>query len=223
MELLEDVRAFFKVGHKSNNKLYHLSDINARGGSAFGSLVDKCTARYEQAKKSSTYHRRIHQGPAMISIELAYHLLHMGSDNVSGNCFEMAVMSAYFAMSKYNASADELRLGSVLPPGDHAFCLIGATKEVRDEEDLDSVNELTGTRLAEVAYIVDPWLNTACKAKYYLMHARQRFQKWHKDCKRISWSGEDGRSPGWYSPLGDYDKVFMYKARVKLARFSGFK
>jgi len=135
--------------------------------------------------------------------DMADRLLRMWSFDVSGNCMEMAVMSAYFAMRNYHAQASELRKGVIKKPGDHAFCLIGVpgNADAYDDE-YDTVLEFTHSTLARQTLIVDPWLNTVCPASFYVERATIRLEKWHRDCKRIWWKGWGADKPGFYAPLG---------------------
>jgi hypothetical protein len=219
VKLCGQVRQHFKEGYKSGNKGYDGHEIEKQyQGADLQSRIQKATKR-----NTDLYNSRAHRvrpgGDVTDHLEMAYHLLHMR--NASGNCLEMAVLAAFFAVRDYNVNASELMKGSLKPPGDHAFCLIGPAGTVQSLA-FHSVKQFTESPLAAKVFIVDPWLNTACRANQYLMCAKQKLQDWQTDCKRITWNGQRGDTPGWYSPLGEYAHVFENRAPVVLTRFTGF-
>lgn len=203
-KILESVRVFFDKGHKSGNKKY-----------AKSSLFSCCTPNQARKilqrfinQKSSVEHR--------LSFTDDYYTKHaqllLGADEKhrSGNCFEMAILSAESALREYSVPHDQIFICTVSRPGDHVFCLIGSgitKKYFNNVSDLCSAGYIDNI-------IIDPWLNISTKRCNYTSMVSLKLDAWAGQGKRLYWE-KDNRA-GWFSPVGDYEDTLINKAPVRL-------
>lgn len=124
-------------------------------------------------------------------------------DFATGNCGEQSAVAAYRAMVTDSASSLATYLVTVTSPGDHVFCLVGTVVP----PSWTKVSEMKNA--AATLIVIDPWMHFACRASDYPARAGEKMDKWLKAGKRIYWSGNDGKKPGWYQPGGDYVARFL--------------
>ncbi|NOV30627.1 hypothetical protein [Methylomonas sp. ZR1] len=204
------VREFFKKGHKSSNKLY---DVDLAGHAVLVSMSAKGKTRYQQACESGKH--RLNGSTS--HLDLAEKLVKMTIADRSGNCEEMAVLSAYYAKKIYNIKRDLLYICYVHDKGDHAFCLVSQEAIPDSAQDYASMADFTNRKIAQSWLVIDPWLNTVCYASDYLTKSGEKLEKWASEGKRVAWmNGSQG--PGWYVPNGEYKTEFG-KAPVFLDPF----
>lgn len=204
-KLKNRVRQFFKKGHKSNNKNYDLSSTCKDAA--------KAKRRNSEADKSDK-HR---PSGASSDYELATQLVKMQICHRSGNCGEMAALSAYYALKTEFIDRDLIHIGELNDPGDHAFCLIAPVRINDSNLSFSTVKEFTKSSAAKSWLVIDPWLNVACTADDYLTAGGAKLDKWAADGKRVAWhAGAQGN--GWYVPNGEYKDAFA-KAPLELEPF----
>lgn len=131
----------------------------------------------------------------------------MDISNRSGNCGEMAALSAYYALKINFTRRDLLFVGCLGGKGDHAFCLVAQESIASSVIKYASLAEFISLKAAKSWLMIDPWLNTACYANDYLTQSGNKLEKWAADGKRVSWHG-GSQGPGWYVPNGEYKTEF---------------
>jgi hypothetical protein len=210
-EILRRVRVFYAGGHKSNNKLYNaLTDeavyptdmkIQANTQKALAEfdpdeVLQKDVRRAQHANLSGINRTIVSAATANKSRYEKAKIIYASSDYASGNCGEMANVASYLAISVFGADRNELWIGRIAKPGDHVFCLVGPTPAAK------TVQQMNNGSL-----VIDPWLNTSCTSSQYEHRAMAKFWKWHKQGKRIAFTGSVGY--GWYAPGGEYLDTFL--------------
>ncbi|AMK78914.1 MULTISPECIES: hypothetical protein [Methylomonas] len=209
-EIKDRVRSFFKKGHKSNNKLYK---VTHDGHAEVWPMTAKHEKRWNECDNSDQ-HRL---SGATSNYNIAEQLVKMNVGDRSGNCGEMAALSGYYALKIHFIKPELIYIGTVYKKGDHAFCLISEDTINSKHLNFSSVAEFTQLQAAKAWLIVDPWLNTVCRADQYLLESGNKLNEWTTDGKRVNWnSGSQG--PGWYVPNGEYKTEFG-KAPIKLMPF----
>jgi hypothetical protein len=213
------VRALFKPGGKSNNKLY------APAGTTHAVVLasDFFKAGIDVSGQSARFQRRLQQNQlssenrvteqqlrmANLKTELDFAEALFGLSEagaLSGNCSEMARVAAKLV---HDDSPDvKSYLCHVGPPADHAFCLLA---EAPIHEVPESIHDMCHAKLTQSTKwrVIDPWLNTACSGGTYHLNARDRLDKWTSAMKRVAWKGADQNLPGWYPPSGSYSQALM--------------
>lgn len=203
-------------GHKSANKVYMkskkdvltLDEFEKRRTSFLVRMFSsgKANRRAAAMQKSGKMLPELRKETAPTPYAEGKRLWDLGQAGqfVSGNCEEMADVAAYLAISEFQVPADQVYIGMVTYPGDHVFCLAGADSEPDDWTCLNDMESKPGPQ----AYVIDPWLHVACHAKLYPEFAERMLRKWHREGKRVGWSGKDGQQDGWYAPSGTYAKSF---------------
>lgn len=204
------VREFFKKGHKSCNKLY---DVDLAGHAVLRNMSEKGKTRRREANESAK-HRLERNIP---HLELAENLVKMTIADRSGNCIEMAALSAYYALKINFIRRDLIYIGRLTDPGDHAFCLVSQGAIPSSALEYSKLSDCTGSKPAASWLIIDPWLNTVCYANDYLTKSSQKLEKWTAEGKRVYWGGVE-QGPGWYVPNGEYMTEFS-KAPLTLEPF----
>jgi hypothetical protein len=224
VRIMREVRDFYATGMKSNNKVY-VTGVPADRYIGYDDpfdgkfqkwsttmMAEKAGRRNEGAFLSGQYrpsnpdvNRPIGPAGGESFYDFGKRIYDGGkrSQFASGNCMEMAAVSAVIAIDDYHFAPDWLYMGVVNPPGDHAFCLLSMRKP-RWGTPTDMVSGSSNG----AAYIIDPWLNTVCPADDYWTAVQLRVAKWAADGKRIAWGGLDGNHLGWYSPGGAYAAAF---------------
>ena len=210
-DILKRVRVFYAGGNKSTNKLYNTSideavfshDMEAHANTQkalaeFDSdeLLQKDVKRATHADIARTTRPIVSAATANKSRYEKGKIIYASSDYASGNCGEMANVASYLAISVFGADRTEVWIGRITRPGDHVFCLVGPTPKAK------SVQQMNNSSL-----VIDPWLNTSCTASQYEHRAMAKFWKWHKQGKRIAFTGSVGY--GWYAPGGEYLDTFL--------------
>jgi hypothetical protein len=122
----------------------------------------------------------------------------------TGNCLEQAAVAAYLAVVADEANRGTTYVVEVTPPGDHTFCVVGASRRPVWR----TVAEMADGR-SGLAVVIDPWMHFACYAAEYPLFAAGKLQQWLARGKRIFWRGTDMKSDGWYQPSGDYAARFL--------------
>ncbi len=199
-KIKDRVREFFAKGHKSSNKLYH---VDIKGRTTTWPMDAKGTKRRNECLES----RKHRPSGSNTDYKLAEQLVKMKLVDRSGNCGEMAALSAYYALKIHLIKRDFIYIGSIYDKGDHAFCLIAQAPLKTSELDFASVKEATELRAAKSWLIIDPWLNTVCNADDYLNKTGTKLDEWAGDGKRVSWHG-GSLGKGWYVPNGEYKTEF---------------
>ena len=210
-DILQRVRVFYAGGHKSNNKLYNASTdevvyptdmkIHASTQKALSEfdpdeVLQKDVKRAQRADLSGINRPVVSAATVNKSRYEKGKIIYASSDCASGNCGEMANVASYLAISVFSADRNEVWIGRITKPGDHVFCLVGAPPKAK------SVQHMNNSSL-----VIDPWLNTSCTASQYEHRAMAKFWKWHKQGKRIAFTGSVGY--GWYAPGGEYLDTFL--------------
>src|SRR5262249_19247287 len=121
-----------------------------------------------------------------------------------GNCDEAADVAAFLAWEKNPEAVGTIFMVYLDKPADHGFWVVNAESVPTWGSVYQMFNETRDV------IVIDPWLKVACYARDYPLKAHKRFNKWQTVNKRIKWWGKDGDSDGWYAPLGDYERAFMY-------------
>jgi len=135
-------------------------------------------------------------------------LVKMKITDRSGNCGEMAGLSAYYVLKTEFIRRNLIYIGTVNDPGDHVFCLVSEAPLSKNSRAFESVTAFTKAPPAPAWMIIDPWLNVACSARNYLMDGGQKLDKWTAEGKRVAWhAGSMGAT--WYSPNGEYKTAFI--------------
>jgi len=205
-EIKQSVRNFFAGGHKSANKIYD----------RFAPVSDDKRNKRAQAAVASSkvvdQFRRLAQKFGASYFKIAQQLIHSSVSERSGNCFEMAILSAYYAWSFYHIDRSRIYIAGVLAPGDHAFCLIAPVQIAPSCLQFGSVTDFVDSGSVVKWAICDPWLNVACGASDYLTNGGQKLDKWAAEGKLIGWNGR------WSEADGLYKSEFC-KSPVKLKQF----
>jgi hypothetical protein len=209
-----EVRDFYTNGVKSNNKVYTTGadpNMYVDFDDPFDGywqnwsnhmLAQKAWRRNYNADLASA-HR-----PSRTSAESYYDFgkrIYNGgkrAEFTSGNCMEMAAVSAVIAIDDYHFAPDWLYIVEVGAPGDHAYCLLSMRKPTWSTPS----NMVPGSGPA--GYVIDPWLNTVCEADDYWSAVKFRVNKWAQAGKRIAWGGLNGNNFGWYCPNTLYATAF---------------
>jgi hypothetical protein len=199
----KQVRDFFARGYKSGNKEYDTSSP-VSGEKFFKRQADADESRAHRIRGSKS------------DFELAELVRKMPVSERSGNCGEMAALSALYAWRFYNIKRDCLYIGTISDPGDHVFCLVAPISIPRPFLHFNSVTEFAAADAAALWAICDPWLNVACGASDYMTNGAQKLDKWQAEGKRVAWN--DGTRWDWFPPGGDY-KVKFGQAPVDLLQF----
>ncbi len=199
------VRDFFDKGHKSGNKLYEDLGTPDVDYTSPNFAINAADSLYRLSECAESQQHRLN-ATGKTNYDMALLLLKMPVTDRSGNCYEMAILSAYYAMKIECLNRSLLYIGSIKDPGDHVFCLVATDKIAASRLSYASVNSFTSDNMARAWLVIDPWLNTTCGADDYLNQSGAKLDKWTADGKRVSWTGSQGS--GWYPPGGEYKRVF---------------
>ena len=199
------VRNFFEIGHKSSNKSYDTTIPYID--------LEKSRKRNEEVEKSAHYRMEKTGG----FYEFAEDLAKMEVLHRSGNCLEMASLSAYYILRNKFVSRDFIYIGTVHTPADHSFCFVSEVNIIKEMLFL-SVLDFTRTESALSSIIVDPWLNVACRAYNYCDEIPKKLGKWAREGKRIGWAPRP-QYAGWYAPNGVYEEALIMHGPVVLTPF----
>jgi hypothetical protein len=143
-------------------------------------------------------------------------LVKMPISDRSGNCYEMAVLSNYYALKREFISRDLLYMMSIEAPGDHSCCIISTVPIPGTGLSYATVQSFAASNATRAYLVVDPWLNLVCSGNEYLRDGSGKLDKWSANGKRVSWRGSQGA--GWYPPGGEYKDQFAV-APVTLSSF----
>jgi hypothetical protein len=211
-KIRDDVRDFFKLGNKSSNKRYFVKHNGSRDLFAIRRLgkrgktkeVERADRRERGRQRSKANRVKDHEWDSLA--ELVELLFAMPETDRSGNCQEMAAISAYMVYMGNHAKPDSIYYASITKPGDHAFCLVRQSWGSLPDA-YSSVSEFTHAPSSRWWFVIDPWLNVVCRANEYLFYAHVMLEKWGIEGKRVAWmNGAQG--PGWYPPNGEYRTKF---------------
>jgi hypothetical protein len=208
------VRGFFAEGHKSYNKNYFQapSDLEEL---TYSSLTQQQIARAERRLENYklSYEHRVLRDKRS-NAEWAEALLKMPTDHRSGNCHQMAVVAAYWALNSYHVDRNHIFIAQLRGKGDHAFCLLSTRASSLQCASLRAFIQCPAARVSK---LIDPWLNVVCRADQYEIYGWKQLGSWGRQGKRVSWlHGAQGE--GWYHPNGEYRDEF-FKAPVQLEPF----
>lgn len=210
-DILKRVRVFYAGGHKSTNKLYNTSNAEAvsypdmqthANTQKVMAEIDPDELLQKDVKRANNAVLARAKRPAVSAATVNRsryekgQIIYASSNYASGNCGEMACVASYLAISVFGADRNEVWIGTITKPGDHVFCLVGPKPAAKSVEHMNNSS-----------FVIDPWLNTACTASKYEHRARVKFWKWHKQGKRIAFTGSVGT--GWYAPGGEYLDTFL--------------
>lgn len=123
----------------------------------------------------------------------------------AGNCLEQSDVAVFLSCKADKGSNRTTYLVKVNPPGDHGFCIVGASKK----PSWTSVESMSNDVSSDSIIVIDPWMHFVCKATEYPRKASEKMQQWLGRGKRIFWNGNDTNSSGWYQPGGDYVARFL--------------
>jgi hypothetical protein len=209
------VRAFFKPGNKSGNKRYYVN----HGGVAEQEKIDRLhddglegqagVRNFNSVNANDQVKTFRKEGKSRTYAQDAAALVLQKTDTFTpaGNCSEMAALSARYADETKLAPRKCIYIGEFDEPGDHTFCLVSARELSELERKHATLAEFTETKLAMRSFIIDPWLNVACRGRFYLFSANLQLNRWHIRGKRIAWKhGKQGK--GWYPAGGEYQDKF---------------
>ena len=196
--IMQRVREAYKSGYKSNNKAYSTTanadlvdeldvEVSALGNPKFQKRYDDMVRDIDRPN----YQVSPFETGRMIWTSQAPNYFERG------NCLEMAMASIFLAVNDYNADAAKTYYVAITPPGDHAFCLIGASPNWA------SVSAMSGTGI-----VIDPWLNICCLADDYSQRATEKLGKWHRNGKRIA-VYDDQDNLWWADTAGTYRANFL--------------
>jgi hypothetical protein len=210
-EIMDDVRRFFAEGHKSCNKEYHKGLRGKVDVLEMARLSTKKPKRPVERTQNSdlSLKHRLRSGQDYETYEqLAEALIKMPPAHRSGNCLEMAVLSARWVKERRYADPVRMYIVRVQKPGDHVFFLVEeyeGYKKLKGE--YRQLSQFVASRAAPTCTIIDPWLHVACTGDKYLVESGKTLQKWASTGKRVYWEGP--RGPGWYPPIGPYSTDFV--------------
>jgi len=218
--VMDEVRAFFKSGEKSGNKLFSDSDFTSvrmiepyedDWGETFQQMTRNMAAdalwegNFRKAERILTRNQNVktslenrpQRSRGETWEQFGSKIFNGGLRR--GNCREMAAVSGYL-MLRRGRSHNQVFVGIITPPGDHMFCAVS----------LNSIPPMwprpgtmvRGTQSSNT-WIIDPWLHVCCEAEDYWEKAREKVVKWGRDGKRIFW-GSGSQGLGWYNPNGEY-------------------
>ena len=215
MAIMAEVRDFYASGVKSGNKVYvtgvrsnryiknkDVFDEKYQGWSTT-MLAEKAARRNENVLKSQHNRPQMHAGESFFDVGMRIYNGGKRAEFASGNCMEMAAVSAALAIATYRYAPDCVWGVMIDPPGDHAFCLLS-----EHAPQWPNVAAMTSDMGAPGAIVVDPWLNTVCEARGYWAAAQERVAAWSRKGKRIAWTGRYGDKFGWYDPSESYATAF---------------
>ena len=128
----------------------------------------------------------------------------------AGNCVEMAAVAAALAIDRHHVPGHAVYLASITRPGDHVFCVVSPKAPTWP----NVMAMAPDAPVASGAFVIDPWLNTACPGEDYKWAAFTKIGEWSRDGKRIAWSGVNGNALGWWEPTGSYFDCFMHSELI---------
>lgn len=185
-ELIHElVRSFYKLDLKSSNKVYDLDkvkpEVDKLGKHTLKGAKNMALAR-NQAKyyvsNNITAFRESYRNQTDL-LKKAKIIYEQDRYNRIGNCYEMALLAAYYA-----AEMEELKgsvwLVTIDEVGDHVFCLLGPTKMPTWDSVviMSKSNDIT-------SWVVDPWANTCCTAADYFAKFMTKMAQWSSSGKQI--------------------------------------
>lgn len=197
------VREFFAKGHRSGNKLYDESNTPSVNYSDLAISNPRSVNRLTHCCESQSH--RIPRN-ANTDYQMAELLVKMPISDRSGNCYEMAALSNYYALKREFISRDLLYMMSITHPGDHVCCVISTVPIAGTRWSYPTVQSFANDNASRAYLMVDPWLNLVCSGEEYLRDGSGKLDKWSANGKRISWRGSQGS--GWYPPGGEYKAQF---------------
>lgn len=220
-EIKDRVREFYATGVKSNNKVYVKSSAEMISFKDFDELQKGFFNRLMSSSKFnerndnrvvSSQHRfewKTNSTPGTF-YDYGREIWNssVAQEFRSGNCAEMAWVSAYLLVAEYHVDPKNVFFGMINQPGDHGFCLLVVTGAPSGT--WTKVSDMTaGSHGNSLCFVIDPWLNVTCEACSYSDLVRKKLEKWHSDGKRVAWKGPNANALGWSDPGSDYGKTFQ--------------
>lgn len=222
-EINFQVRAHFKKGYKSNNKIYWDKDKDKHGAEIAYTLPDKklTISREKLQEKIKLRHSAAEQASFLIgqvrrTINVSGGSPRKAGDALlkmevpAGNCDEMAKAALSLALQKQVGMTGWLL--SIGRPGDHVACLFND-----GTPPTCPMTMLLQLRQKD-AWIVDPWANLVCSAAEYATLFMEKMQKWSGNSKYIHFENEDGE-PGWQDPASPTYLQGFLLGKLSFTRF----
>jgi hypothetical protein len=178
--VLRNARAFYKGGQKSLNKMYLDPDTpkkELRNDNAVNSVDDMA----ELPRKIMENQRTLAtSGEYLVSNNITY-----------GNCDEMAQVSIYFALAdpKMSPKMQHLRLASAdWGAANHGFMLVSDGPKLPQEggERPFGIKDQFRSPDNSGVWVVDTWMNIACRAEHYEERVREKCTQWQEQGKVMS-------------------------------------
>jgi hypothetical protein len=182
--ILRQARAFYRAGDKAGNKMYLNTD------------TDKTSKRNWKAERVNASLPQLRE--YMKEVPFEDQGAYLEQRNVRyGNCDEMAALTAKLARSTPQLSdkMKHLWITAVNPSDGHTFVLLGDGHEPNFPK--RPISQWPKQDL-EALWVIDTWINTACRASDYEHLAREKLAKWHRERKIIVAETTDDQ---WGNPI----------------------
>ena len=195
-DILKRVRVFYAGGHTvrrywdntSNAEAVSYPDMQTHANTQKvmaeidpDELLQKDVKRANNADLARTNRPRVSAATVNRSRYEKGQIIYASSNYASGNCGEMACIVSHPQFRSSERTGMKVWIGTITKPGDHVFCLVGPKPAAKSVEHMNNSS-----------FVIDRWLNTACTASKYEHRARVKFWKWHKQGKRIAFTGSVG-------------------------------
>lgn len=214
------VRAAFKRGYKSSNKVYSLRteedaidletliqrdpEYRAQYRSRLRVLKRHEAAgqkvRWPSPARARRYENALEAGkrrkPLTTYSATAKALEETSEFELAGNCSEMAIYAAAIVSREHQDAQAFTYIAKLQSPSDHLFCVVAKDPSPAKLYSLFLLNKYSNW------VVIDPWLNVCCLASNYYQQAANQLQKWATSGKRILWQGK------LYIPTGSYKTSF---------------
>ncbi len=197
-----EVRAHFKKGFKSTNKIYwdeDAPDISPNRDKKLAITAEKL------AKKINKSHSRIADAHGVLGIirrdinQIGKPPLRVGAALLkmnlpAGNCNEMTKVALTLALDRQVRMA--VWILSIGSPGDHVACLFNdGTTPI-----FANVSHFTSDKSG--AWIIDPWANIVCRATEYQQSFKMKMTKWSLNSKYVYFENSEGEGV-WEDPASN--------------------
>lgn len=204
------IRAFYKGQVKSGNKMYAQPKPNAIVSEAMRKKHALREENVEKALDQISTQRRYLDDHSLY--EYANYLIdaHYEQRMVIGNCFEMALLAAYYCWEIKSGTAWVVELGA---PGDHGFCIVTDDKTPAWQTVAAFKDDKSD------AWAVDPWANVCCPLGEYESRFEKKMDDWTSQGKRILMREPDGSGYEWMVPNSDTYLSGFAKGALSYVKF----
>lgn len=120
--------------------------------------------------------------------------------------YEFAVKAGQFVVNEFK---EMVHYGRVEGLAKHAFCVAGYIPQITSLDCLEDMAFMGASR----AWVIDPWMNIACKFREYPKKVKIKLGKWNTEGKHIR------REGALYYPLGTFFHQLLTKGRVRFQQF----